>query len=456
MKQKNHSSLPPRVRFRTQVEPPGKIGSTELRMWSTSSGATLAHSGPHGPYWKQSQTDMTDVVTPGYAQRIAAGEIVNNPMSKVSVLYGTSNGTGMSLTKPGYDLSWESTGDIFCHIGFPEPPYLDALNHGNLVRLAQTSALAGVAKPEIQSLVALGELHKTLTMVVSPIRGLQKLLAQNAANYKRDLAVYGNPLNKVMKIKGHTKRAKALGEFKRYARDVKRPDSRSLTERLEFIPDMVLCYNLGWKPLMMDLKALLSTIPEKELHERRTSRGRASDSYSYSLPKGGMGFGEQGTVEWIDTITENVTVRAGVVYQSSLKPQDDFGLRASDLPGTAWELIPFSFLADYVYNVGDYIEGLMAPARANMLASFTVTHAEITIRREVTGIAAAAPWVAVRQPTGSMTCTRKLVSRDVSGFTASIAHQAIYDWANRPRAQLQNVLSLLTNLLSGIKNHKYR
>lgn len=207
---------------------------------------------------------------------------------------------------------------------------------------------------------------------------------------------------------------------------------------------------------MMDLKALLSTIPEKEMHERRTSRGKASDSYSYTLPKSGLGFGEQGTVEWIDTITENVTVRAGVLYQSSLKPQDDFGLRASDIPSTAWELIPFSFLADYVFNVGDYIEALMAPARANMLASFTVTSAEVILRRDITGIVATAPWTAVKQPTGSMTCTRKLVYRDVSGFTANIAHKATYDWANRPRAQLQNVLSLLTNLLSGMKNHKYR
>lgn len=442
----------PRVRFRSQQEPMGVIGATILRMWNVSSGNTTAGPDPHGPVFLPSRTDMTDTVVPGYAQRVANGEVINNAMSRVSTLYGVSNGTGFSFTNG--ELGWESEGDCFMHIPNDAVPGLTYVDENNLIALAQTSALAGVQKPELQSLVALGELHKTLKMVVSPVKALHDVLKKSAENYRRDLAVYGNPLNRVMKIKGHTKRAKALGDFKRYAQDVRKKDSKSIPERLQFIPDMVLCYNLGWKPLLMDLKALLHTIPEKQFVERVTSRGNSSDETSYTLENGvGTSYG---VLNYTDEITESCTVRAGIMYEAQLSPQSDFGLRVADIPSAAWELIPFSFLVDYVYNIGDYIEALNAPSRAKPLAFFTKVTTEVTRKRVIKDVVGTAPWTAVKQPSGSLTVTRKVVTRDPGVFYASVAHKPIYKWSNRPPAQLQNVLSLLTNLLSGVQNHKYR
>lgn len=448
---------PSYVRVRTKAEPYGHVSSTTLSIRQLSDGTILSGPNTYGPWTKASKTDMTDIVVPGYAQRVARGEVINNPMSRVSELYSSSqNSSGFELTNSALNQWYKSEGDVFGHCWYPTIPSLVYINEENLKKLAQTSALAGMNRPEIYSLVTLGELKKTLTMLVSPIRGLTKLLQNSTAAYKRDLRIYGNPLNRVMKIKNHRQRAKALERFKRYAKQRKESTPKSIPDRLMFIPDMVLCYNLGWKPLLMELNALLHTIPEKVYNERLTSRGKASDETEYSVYSGELVDGGRGLISYTDTFREVVSVRAGVLYEAEFGPKKDFGLRPQDVSASAWELIPFSFLVDYVYNIGDYIEAMSSLGRNRALAFFTTTRVTITATRNVTGVQGYGAWTAVKQPQGSLSCEKRVTTRDNTSFTPSIAHTPIYSSLNRPPAQLQNVLSLLTNLLSGTVNHKYR
>lgn len=442
----------PYQRYRTQVETPGQIGYLRLRMYKPNAGFETASS-EHPSFQKQSSTYMHDVVTPGFAQRVASGEIVNNPMSKVSTLYGSSTMLGGEFDKPGYDLRWAADGDAAHFIGFIEPSG-GLVDVTNLVHLSQTSALAGVKAPDIYAGVALGELRKTLTLAVSPLRALSKLLANSANAYRRDLRLYGNPLNSVMKIKGHTKRHKRLVELKRKMRDTRTRDPISVDD-LEFIPDMVLAYNLGWKPLLMDIDALLHKIPEKLVYERQNSRATKSDESSTTLT-GELAVADGGRFAYTDEITEMVTVRSGVLYETGYNnPRADFGTRLADVPITVWELVPFSFLFDYAINMDDYLEALVAPARARILAYYTKITSEIEVKRTLTQAVANPGWTVTRHCQGSLGVKHVAVSRDNSPFGANIAHTPI-TLANRPAAQLQNVLSLFTKTLYGASIWKAR
>lgn len=437
-------------RIRQQVETPGRIGTTRLRTYDPATGTEYGYYDAPA-LQKQSLTVMNDVVTPGYAQRMAAGEIINHSMSKVSTLYGSSSGSGGEFQQIPPGLRWACDGDGFQHVGFTEPA-ASVVDTTNLVHLAQTAALAGVKKPDLQTFVALGELHKTLALTVSPIRALSKLLANSAARYKRDLAQYGNRLNSVMKITGHTRRHKKLVEFKRRVKDGRIADPINVHD-LEFIPDMVLAYNLGWKPLLMDIDALLHKIPAKEYAERLTSRSTKSDSSTYSR-EGTAAVGNGNSFAYTDDITETVIVRAGVLYTGSFEASTHFGTRLADVPSSVWELIPFSFLADYAVNIGDYIESLTVSLRAQTLAFYTKTTILIEVVRTLTHGVPAPNWSVTRQPSGSLDVLYKAVIRDASPFQGNIAHTPVSGF--RPPAQLQNVLSLLTKTLYGASIWKAR
>lgn len=444
----------PYSRYRTQIETPGQIAGCRLNMYKPNAGIVTADSGDIAGLSKQSLTYMTDVVTPGFAQRVTNGEIVNNPMSRVSTLYGSSSSAvGPEFDKTGEDLRWTCLGDGNRLLGFVEPS-VGLIDTSNLAALAQTSALAGVKAPELYAGVALGELRKTLTLAVSPLRALSKLIANSANSYRRDLRLYGNKLNSVMKIKGHTKRHKRLVELKREMKDSRTRDKTNVYD-LEFIPDMVLAYNLGWKPLLKDIDAFLHTIPEKSNPERVTSRASRSATQTRQFNGTSWDLTQGCVLAYTDLITETVTVRAGVLYENALDPRADFGTRLSDVPITAWELIPFSFLVDYAVNIGDYLEAILATSRANILAYYTKITVDVETVRTLTHGIPGPGWTVSRQPSGSLDVKYKAVSRDNSPFGASITHTP-FTLVNRPPAQLQNVLSLFTKTLYGASIWKAR
>lgn len=445
----------PYTRHRQQVETPGTMGAIRLKMWKPNAGFETASSGWLPGTQQQSLTTMTDVVTPGFAQRVASGAIVNSPMSMVSTLWGPSiPGSMIEFDKTNEDLRWGAEGDSCRLLGWPSPASA-GLRTTNLIRLAQTAALAGVKAPDLYTGVALGEGLKTLNLAVSPFRGLARLIANSANRYRRDLKLYGNELNSVMKIKGHTRRQKRLVEFKRKVKDTRTRDPINV-DNLEFIPDMVLAYNLGWKPLLKDIDALLRKIPAKTNPERVTSRATKSETASSTVPGTSGDYTQGCRLAYNDTITETVTVRCGVLYETGgEQPRADFGVRLSDVPITAWELVPFSFLLDYVVNVGNWLEAIAAPSRAKILAFYTLTTTQITVERVASHGIPGTGWTVVRQPGGSTAVSTLVKTRDVAPFGASISHTPI-TLVNRPVAQMQNVLSLVTKSLYGASIWKAR
>lgn len=445
----------PYPRTRTNSLGPYTVGggSTFLRQWYTNTGQETARSGPYQASFGQSES-MYDVVTPGFAQRRASGEIVNNPMSKVSIRKSGTGDDGWRFDKLADQFGWELTSDTRVHWNDPTTAGADIINVSNLVRNAQTQALAGVQAATVQSMVTIGEGVKTLRMIVSPLRGLQQLLKDSERAYIRDLQRYGNPLNSVMRIKGHKRRARALKAWKERNAAIKQ--RKHSVRELEFIPDMVLAYNLGWKPLLNDVDALLHQIPALQYEERRTSRATARDEHEISTNES-VSPGNGCLLHYEQTRKQQVTVRAGVLYADDFEASHHFGTRLKDVPEAVWELIPFSFLADYVVNLGDFVNAMTKPIGVRILAYYTTIMTSTTVKRRFVSGQGAGEWTVVRQPFASDEVTLVAKSRDNGAFTASLAHKLTWNLAARPPAQLQNALSLLTKSLFGtLKGSPFR
>lgn len=432
---------------RVREETLGSV-STVWQCWLQNASGTHQY-GPNAPVMSRSYRRMEDVVVPGYRQAIANGVIVNNPMSTVEVLYQQNGDTGFEAkynANPNYKW-WSAPGWGDMSLGVPDPRRAcTRINEANLRSLAQTAALAGVQAPVNQSLVSLGELHKSLKLAVSPLRALHGLLKKSEQSYKHDLRKYGNRLNAIMKYKTHKARRNAV-----LALQKEKPLKSPINERLEFIPDMVLAYNLGWKPIMMEIDAVIHKIPALEEEVRRTSRSTKSDKSSWTedvVHTNLSGSGQNGTFRY--TYTEEVVVRAGVLYADGFDSRQHFGVRLSDVPSAMWELTPFSFVADYVVNLGDWISATTnVMFSRSFLATFTTTTIKTTVSREWVGLTMPAGYTLTRMPIGVSTTSYEAKTRSPSGFGPELAHTPLFDWSHRPPAQLQNVLSLLTKFLMG-------
>lgn len=400
---------------------------------------------------RESTWDCNDIVTPGFQQLAAKGVIVNNPLSMVKTIYGSFGDTGFEArrTDGSGTHKWYCDKDLAAITwGDQGPNGLQRVSQDNLVRLSQTQALAGVQTPTFESFVALAELKETLGMLLRPKRALLALLRNSEREYIRDLRRYGNRINRAMKKRTHAGRRKALDQIKRAGDKRTEPIGQ-----LEFIPDMVLSYNLGWKPLMMDIDAIIREIPALELQERRTSRVTKSDSVKWSETKVlTHPSGNVGTFRF--DYEESCVVRSGIMYADGFNISQHFGTRLRDVPSAVWEALPFSFLADYVVNVGDYIKSLTSSAAQTALAYFTKVTITTKVKRTWVSLAVPAPWAVVRQPQGSDVAEYEAVLRWPDPFEGHIAHTPLFDWAYRPPAQLQNVMSLLTSFLFSVRTKR--
>jgi len=206
------------------------------------------------------------------------------------------------------------------------------------------------AQYRFQSGTFFGELRQTINLLRRPLRGIGEL----TSNYHR-------------RVKRHApgKRGRKLHKF---------------------LADEWLTYSFGIVPLVADIDDLMHDLAVLTVGRPKLApvRGRAfgkelRTSVSYS---GLISYWLQSTTETVST-EEDVVVRGAVRVilpdaSSNWLGSDNLKQAMSDFVPTLWNLIPYSFLIDYVSNVGDVLSGLS-------FNSATVSWANSTKRIKVIG-----------------------------------------------------------------------
>ena len=194
------------------------------------------------------------------------------------------------------------------------------------------------ARNQFSGTIFLGELRETLHMLRRPAAGLTDL------------------------IHGY------LGGVKK----LKRSQPKMWTKA---IGDLWLENAFGWNPLINDIKDAAKAI--SRLNEKRESKIISAGGFDMKDSTSSLPARDKGSIEYFSGTSggkglwlrcnANCYERCIVRYKGRLDAQvrtqgwdnwDLFGFRTEDFIPAAWELLPWSFLADYFSNIGDCLSSI--------------------------------------------------------------------------------------------------
>lgn len=231
--------------------------------------------------------------------------------------------------------------------------------------LAINEAWANIDSSEILALVSAMESGKTVRGVTDTFRRLVKFLR----NVKRlQLA----ELRKLAPT--HRDRVRLIRRSKKAWNSLKEEFS------LGAICDRYMELRYGWRPLIYDMYGAKNAFEAEFTNLRQTFRGFESFSANYSPTSCTRDINMQtwGYARMACTLqtAAEVTCRAGVLCDVNLSQMDPWGL--SKVPESALELIPYSFVLNWFFNISDTLAAWTPDVGFNPLASWVVTKQVIT------------------------------------------------------------------------------
>lgn len=314
---------------------------------------------------------FSDVVVDNFHQRRAQGAIFNNPMDSGNLdVKELASGILMSQVQTGcaYDHSdwskhyveasnWQVTGEVgysdLCAGSATASSFLDLigvpeLSVSTIQNIAVSQAWANIDQSEILALASAKEANTTASGLINT--------AQKVVKVFRAVKKFDAKKAKGLLFKDPRTRAKKLKSIASQAEDVY----------------MEARYNL--RPLYYDMLGVLKlTVPSRPRQTFRGYESRVSDLtdqevYKYTgcaAPTLGTGV----NLRVNRTARRSVTARAGVLTDI-LDPglANRSGITA--LPQTLYDLTPYSFIADWFFNVGDTMLSWVPKPGVRTLASW--------------------------------------------------------------------------------------
>lgn len=213
-------------------------------------------------------------------------------------------------------------------------------------------------KATFQAGTFLGELGQTVRMLRDPAMALRK----GVDDYVRE----------ARRLKGLYNRTKPLQRA---------------------IAGTYLGFAYGWKPLIADIEDAAKALDRLSKENRSRRRVRSSGSGYRSSLVGGLDYALQNVRvgHYREHVYHASVNYHGVVQMDPgkrlLMAQRLFGFTPEEFVPTVWNLIPYSFLADYFTNIGDIIDA-WSYGRGNLrwCAKTTVENEQVVFTRNMTHI----------------------------------------------------------------------
>jgi hypothetical protein len=296
-------------------------------------------------YQTGDRTTTGDFVTPNYRKRSAKGEVIMNPYSSTTNRQTSHGGSPYVLTS----LSNPTQGYAGEHSRFFEPWMSQALNGPPPIR-------------DILSGELIGRMTNECATRVSSERGRsQNNLWESLAEIDQTIGLLKNPLGAFQKFYNRN--------LTKVARKRNNPDAPR--EAAEAAANAWLQVQYGLKPLINDVNAILKGIKKANRTSRVTTRASLSENAQeielVQFRRSGFNFDVR--IQYSDTIV----IRAMSLDEVYDDIGSNIGFTSKGLITLPWELIPYSFVADWFVNTGEFL-GALAPAfTTKQLGSCIVT-----------------------------------------------------------------------------------
>lgn len=319
-----------------------------------------------GPGNTGSQKLMVDEPNPHYHKRKAAGEIMMGYMS----LIVSDRSASASTIHLGDHVVWgwrEVSGDLAALVEqHLEWPTVDQRPAAVAAESALLSAYSTMNSSSVLSGEIVGDIDKTLAMLTDPLKRAVKLVKSTKTAY----------VGEVLRLSVRKQRSRRNTKTDTFKREGHLISAQALSNAF-------LQTRYGWLPAIKDTHEIMrmaKSIHDKAGSRRRVARGsREGSSPWHGSFNGGPGIipGTSGvkcqySQEW------RYKAAAGVIYEVKTlnvgdKLAEDLGLGLHNLPTTAYELTPFSFVVDWFSNMGDFIRASVPNPNVVVLKSWLTT-----------------------------------------------------------------------------------
>lgn len=315
---------------------------------------------------------MHDVVVPNFHKRKARGEVFFNPLWRERITAASTGGNGISIRNKTASLCagvnrhhvYEKNGDHFARhcLGSNSGPTF----HGLL------------SQDTLESLLV-----EASTCVANKRGRSNSNLWETAAEMQKSARLLSNLGQRALKVVTTTK-----GKANEW-----------------------LAYRYGLRPLIAETEAVLNGLRRATGRIRQTKRCFAEDQTStitnFFVNE------DQVTNTWTRHTNDKFTVRAMILEEYEASVSSNIGFTTKGLLTLPWELIPYSFVADWFLNVGDFI-GALAPAPGyDTLGSCIVWNRVVTTTYTTIGTVEQSGTHSVVRPwSGTVVTTHDQLSRE--------------------------------------------
>lgn len=318
-----------------------QIGPTPTDV--TTSYAVGSGPSPIGNYDIATRDEsIDDYVTDNYSNRIARGEIINNPCvyRSVSTTEGLSSLTSFQPPFTGTTVTVTQTGPNTAH---------NMSNTGTGYLQLPNVTEADIAKAKLQAVAnidstpyAFGEdaleLRETIKFLKRPLTGIHDLTVA----WKKRRRKLSRRHELVNQIRASAKRKKRKPRYL---------DQELAKATLEF--------QFAASPLYRSVMDIIEVYSSKKetLPPRLTSRGfdvNTSESSDFHKSVSGHNFDRISSRE--------LKVKASILYQVNNPIYDwkyRLGFRVKDVPTTLWQVVPLSFMVDRMFDVSSFSKGII-------------------------------------------------------------------------------------------------
>jgi len=323
---------------------------------------------------------MEDEIVPNFRRRQKNGELFFNPMARWDVEYGCSGQGGAirsvtnSCSDPPAKAEFWIEGPQLWNVipqaqmaGYPIPFINYGFNPAEINSIgveASTALLNNRGRSDSNLWETVAELEKTAEMFDKPLSKLSKMVS-----------TIGNA--------AHKGRAGRLAVAEASA--------------------LWLQYRYGIKPILADidnLKTALRNLATRQ--ERRTTRAKVQRFIARF--ENGVGTDDVFRTNWSCEIRENVVARAMSLDAVERSLSEEFGFGTKGLVTLPWELTSYSFVVDWLLNIGDLF-GALVPAGAGwkqLGSCLTMNVVTSNVYRPLSTVSTGSSWDLTRPITGEV------------------------------------------------------
>lgn len=367
---------------------------------------------------------MTDSVIPGFHRRVQKGDLFFNPMTYTKKQYNFDDqgigfvmrATANSCSSPLMFQESDVPGAIVCNylLGSTDTSSVTLDNQGvfsdseinNLITEVSTSCLAKRGRADDNLFESLAEWRQTLAMLRRP----QRILSDFLDTYNRKI---------------------------------------SRLRRLKGASSAWLAYRYGVRPFVKDVTAIINGIGQDVGRKRVTVRSQKTlNKFSVDT------FTTHPSWSWVTTTfrkqtSDSLLVRAMSLDEYVATLASNVGFTAKGLITTPWELVPYSFVADWFVNVGDFFNAIApAPGYEQLGSCLMVQRQTVNVWTALGGTASPNATIISGNVTGQLSSSVLTKTRSVGLPTPGLVVKADFRLDDPDR--VLDGLSLLTQRLDSL------